>query len=99
MIFHGKKNSKKNILKKLSVPLILILILVFVFLCYLLESRLFLIGKIIYPAYIFVEKISNDLKKDTAAISDTIVYCDYYTWHSRQNWDRGYSDMPTLGAL
>jgi glycoprotein endo-alpha-1,2-mannosidase len=97
MIFHGKKNSKKNVLKKLSALLIPMLILVFVFLCYLMESRLFLIGKAIYPAYTFVEKISNDLKKDTAVISDTIVYCDYYTWHSRQNWNRGYSDMPILG--
>jgi glycoprotein endo-alpha-1,2-mannosidase len=101
MIFHGnkksRKNSKKNILKKLSAPLILILLLVFVFLCYLLESRLFLIGKVVYPVYTFVEKAVNGLKKDTAAISDTIVYCDYYTWHSPPNWDRGYSDMPLLG--
>jgi glycoprotein endo-alpha-1,2-mannosidase len=94
---YGKKNSKKNILGKLSAPLILILILVYVFLCYLLESRLFLIGKIVYPAYTFAEKISSNLKKDTTAISDTIVYCDYYAWHSPQNWARGYSDMPTLG--
>jgi glycoprotein endo-alpha-1,2-mannosidase len=94
---YGKKNSKKNILGKLSAPLILILILAFVFLCYLLESRLFLIGKIVYPAYTFAEKISDNLKKDTTAISDTIVYCDYYTWHGPQNWARGYSDMPNLG--
>jgi glycoprotein endo-alpha-1,2-mannosidase len=93
---YGKKNSKKNILKRLSAPLILILILVFIFLCYLLESRLFLIGKIVYPAYTFVEKISNNLKKNTTAISDTIVYCDYYAWHSPQNWARGHSEMPAL---
>jgi glycoprotein endo-alpha-1,2-mannosidase len=101
MIFHGnkksRKNSRKSILKKLSVPLVLILILVFVFLFYLLESRLFLIGKVAYPVYTFVEKAVNHLKKDTAVVSDTIVYCDYYTWHSPQNWDRGYSDMPELG--
>jgi hypothetical protein len=113
MIFHGNKNTGRNIiktdkknsrttstrtiLKKLSVLLVLILITVFVFLCYLLESRLFLIGKIIYPAYTFIEKAATGLKKDAAAISDTIVYCDYYTWHKEQNWDRGYSDMPLLG--
>jgi len=97
MIPYGKKNSKKNIFKKLSAPIILISILAIVFLCYLLESRLFLIGKVVYPAYVFVEKMSDKLKKDTAAISDTIVYCDYYTWYNPQNWDRGYSDMPLLG--
>jgi hypothetical protein len=97
MTFYGKKNSKKNIFKKLSAPIILISILAIVFLCYLLESRLFLIGKVVYPAYVFVEKMSDKLKKDTVAISDTIVYCDYYTWYNPQNWDRGYSDMPLLG--
>src|SRR5665647_2703650 len=101
MIFHGNKEIRKTnrnaILKKLSVPLVLILILVFVFLSYLLESRLFLIGKAIYPAYTFAEKAVNGLKKETSAIRDTIVYCDYYTWHGPQNWDRGHSDMPDLG--
>jgi glycoprotein endo-alpha-1,2-mannosidase len=101
MIFHGNKKSRKNsrkaIIKKLSVPLVLILILVFVFLSYLLESRLFFIGKVAYPVYTFVEKAVNGLKKGTTPISDTIVYCDYYTWHSPQNWNRGYSDMPELG--
>lgn len=101
MIFHGKKPiskySRKNILKKLTVPLILIIIPVFVYLCYLLESRLFLIGKIIYPVYVFAEKAVSELKKDNAQISDTIVYCDYYTWHNPEHWIRGYSNMPTLG--
>ena len=101
MIFHGNKESRKTnrnaFLKKLSVPLVLILILVFVFLSYLLESRLFLIGKAVYPAYTFTEKAVNGLKKDTAAIRDTIVYCDYYTWLGPQNWGRGHSDMPLLG--
>jgi glycoprotein endo-alpha-1,2-mannosidase len=101
MIFHGNKNSRENgrktIPKKLSVPLVLILILVFMFLGYLMESRFFLIGKLVYPVYTFVEKTANGLKMDTAAINDTIVYCDYYTWHNPQNWDRGYSEMPELG--
>ena len=31
------------------------------------------------------------------SIRDTIVYCDYYTWHSRIHWERGFSDTPLLG--
>ncbi|MBM3704949.1 MAG: hypothetical protein FJW66_00345, partial [Actinobacteria bacterium] len=30
-------------------------------------------------------------------ISDTIVYSDYYTWHSESHWKRGFSDIPLLG--
>lgn len=97
MISNGKKTNRKTNFIKLSAPIILILILALVFLCYLMESRFFLIGKVVYPVYAYVEKISKNLTKNTPPVSDTIVYCDYYTWHNRQNWKRGYSDMPALG--
>jgi len=28
---------------------------------------------------------------------DIIVYCDYYTWHNENNWNRGNSNCPLLG--
>jgi hypothetical protein len=26
-----------------------------------------------------------------------VVYCDYYTWHGPQQWERGHSNQPLLG--
>ena len=113
--------------KKFLVPFILLLIIIFIFVCYLLESRFFLIGKTIFPVYRFLNNAgienalqtnpgntistggmqngaASDKNTSEAALQpadaqaiDTIVYCDYYTWHNKARWERGYSEEPVLG--
>ncbi|MCL5071620.1 MAG: hypothetical protein M1308_12110, partial [Actinobacteria bacterium] len=42
----------------------------------------------------------SEIKKTDStgnSISDTIVYCDYYTWHNYEHWQRGHSNEPALG--
>ncbi|MBM3705864.1 MAG: hypothetical protein FJW66_04995, partial [Actinobacteria bacterium] len=81
-----------------------------IFIFYFLESRFFLIGKNLYPSYNiiqnFIRESSINKKSEIAEgqvnstpdgiISDTIVYSDYYTWHSESHWKRGFSDIPLL---
>lgn len=64
---------------------------------YILESRFFLLGKTLYPLYVSLNQIHQNRVNPEAEQQDTIVYCDYYTWHDGQNWERGYSNQPLLG--
>ncbi len=102
--------------KKFLIPFIILLVLIFIFILYILESRFFLIGKILHPAYAGINNAfsnnypgyspdypesadytDNDEDIYNKNYPETIVYCDYYTWHNAQNWQRGYSDTPVLG--
>jgi len=72
------------------------MLLVFIFVLYFAESRFFLLGKTFYPGYVFYNKLYEKLI-DQNNPEDIIVYCDYYTWHNEQQWQRGYSNEPILG--
>ncbi len=85
-----------RILLKIIIPVLAGLIFITGIL-YLAESRLFLIGKAVFPAYTTISRASDLIRKNKPGIKDTIVYCDYYTWHDEQHWKRGYSDIPLLG--
>ena len=83
--------------KLVAAVLAIIIIFIFIFMAYFIESRFFLIGKIIYPVYvsynILYEKIAG-IREENEKI---IVYCDYYTWHNENHWQRGHSNKPLLG--
>ena len=79
--------------KKFPVIFITLLLILFIFILYLLESRFFLIGRALYPVY----RYANNAIITRSSQADTIVYCDYYTWHNKANWLRGYSEEPELG--
>jgi len=64
---------------------------------YVLESRYYSVGKLLYPAYAFLNQAYQEWAYPDAGSRDTVVYCDYYTWHSPQQWERGYSNQPLLG--
>ena len=106
------KNKKKSILSRLLTALIIvILIFGLIFTFYIAESRFFALGKILYPSYVASEKLINILKYNYFKIrnideteyplnghnKETIVYCDYYTWHNEEHWQRGHSNIPFLG--
>lgn len=64
---------------------------------YLLERRFYAIGKIIFPLYLAFDRAADALDRKSAVVEDTVVYCDYYTWHNQDHWERGYSNIPLLG--
>jgi hypothetical protein len=63
---------------------------------YFIESRFFLLGKTFCSLYVTSNKFISS-KYEQNPITDTIVYCDYYTWHNPQHWERGHSNTPLLG--
>jgi len=85
-----------KILKKVIIPVFAGIFLI-TSIAYLLESRFFIIGKIAYPLYVTLNRTIDSVSKNNKEIDDTIVYCDYYTWHDDRQWQRGYSDEPLLG--
>lgn len=93
----NKYSNKRNLLKILLVPLIIILLAAVLLTSYYVESNFFLIGKGIYPVYQLLNKIEALFSSKQKPVSDTIVYCDYYTWYDSQRWNRGHSDTPLLG--
>ena len=93
----NKDSNKRKILRILVVPLIIASLAVVILSSYYIESNFFLVGKGIYPVYQLLNKIGTSFISRQKPVSDTIVYCDYYTWYDSQRWSRGYSDTPLLG--
>lgn len=105
--------KKRKNTAKFLIPLLILLVAAMMFLTYLAESRLFLLGKTFFPVYLASEKvIETSLEKYSKfqklylgeSAQDikkeerkTIVYCDYYTWHNEEHWKRGHSNIPLLG--
>ncbi len=81
---------------KVLIP-VLIFFLLAVPAAYLLESRLYMIGKVVFPLNVVLNGLQENQIKKNVKTSNTIVYCDYYTWHNQDHWKRGYSNIPLLG--
>lgn len=78
-------------------PLIITGLAAIILSSYYIESNFFLLGKGIYPVYQLLNKIGTSFTSRQKPITDTIVYCDYYTWYDSKRWERGHSDTPLLG--
>jgi len=88
----------KTYQKRIAVSVLVILFILFlIFTLYFIESRFFVLGKMIYPRYIYLNNLYEKLTDQKNNAEDIIVYCDYYTWHDEQRWQRGYSNEPILG--
>ena len=85
-----------KIFLKIIIP-VLVFVLLALFIAYLIESRFFTVGKAVFPAYMVLDRTADFLDGKGAKAEDTIVYCDYYTWHNQDHWERGYSNIPLLG--
>ncbi|MBN1298504.1 MAG: glycoside hydrolase family 99-like domain-containing protein [Actinobacteria bacterium] len=81
----------------ISTILIVIIIFALIFLLYFIESRFFILGKISYPLYVSYNTFYEKMTVQKDKYEDTIVYCDYYTWHNEKHWQRGHSNEPVLG--
>ncbi|MBM3708354.1 MAG: hypothetical protein FJW69_08490 [Actinobacteria bacterium] len=88
----------KTYQKRIAVSVLVILFILFlIFILYFFESRFFILGKILYPEYIYLNNLYEKITNQENNAQDIIVYCDYYTWHNEQRWQRGYSNEPILG--
>jgi hypothetical protein len=76
---------------------LLVLVLLAVSLTYIVESRFYTVGKLIFPVYLALDRAAGIIGRESEKTEDTIVYCDYYTWHDQYQWERGYSNIPILG--
>ncbi len=85
-----------KIFLKIIIPILVFAILI-LFIAYTIESRFFIVGKAVFPAYLVFDRTADFLDGQSEKAEDTIVYCDYYTWHNQDHWERGYSNIPLLG--